>query len=128
LVHIGQHGVLTLRAGKGKEHEGMIVDCSVLSRMGLGITMMTSRYYRETYVETFSLKLPKSLGKRLQQAAKKRGQSKSEIARAALEQFLSNDADAAPGSLLQAMQPWIGCVAGPGDLSTNPKHMEGFGK
>ena len=33
------------------------------------------------------------------------------------------------GSMLQAMKEagaW-GCIEGPGDLSTNPKHMEGFG-
>jgi hypothetical protein len=79
-------------------------------------------------MRTFSLKLPSGLSRRLERAAKQRGQSKSEIARAALEQYLNGDVDAAPGSLLQALQPWIGCVAGPGDLSTNPKHMEGFGK
>jgi hypothetical protein len=31
-------------------------------------------------------------------------------------------------SFLDAAREFIGCVEGPGDLSTNPKYMEGYGK
>jgi hypothetical protein len=31
-------------------------------------------------------------------------------------------------SFLEAARDWIGCVEGPGDLSTNPKYMEGYGQ
>jgi len=31
-------------------------------------------------------------------------------------------------SFLDAAHEFIGCVEGPGDLSTNPKYMEGDGK
>lgn len=31
-------------------------------------------------------------------------------------------------SFLEAAREFIGCVEGPGDLSTNPKYMEGYGK
>jgi hypothetical protein len=79
-------------------------------------------------METVSLKLPRTLRAKLERAAKLRGQSKSQIVRAALEQFLNGAAAVPAGSLLEAVHPWIGCVEGPGDLSTNPKHMEGFGK
>jgi len=78
-------------------------------------------------METVSLKLPRTLRMKLNRAAKLLGQSKSQIVRTALEQFLNGTA-VPPGSLLEAVQPWIGCVEGPGDLSTNPKYMEGFGK
>lgn len=31
-------------------------------------------------------------------------------------------------SFLDAAREFIGCVEGPGDLSTNPNYMEGYGK
>ena len=78
-------------------------------------------------MRTISLKLPARLHAKLARTAKQRKQSKSDVARAALEHFL-NEADAVPPrSLHEALRPWIGCVAGPGDLSTNPKHMQDFG-
>jgi len=33
-----------------------------------------------------------------------------------------------PISFLEAASEFIGCLEGPGDLSTNPKYMEGFGE
>ncbi len=82
----------------------------------------------ETAVKTISLKLPAGLHARLERTAKQKNQSKSDVVRAALEQFLNGEGAIPPGSLVEACQPWIGCVAGPGDLSTNPKYMEDFGK
>ncbi|MBI3465118.1 MAG: ribbon-helix-helix protein, CopG family [Planctomycetes bacterium] len=79
-------------------------------------------------MKTISLKLPSGLSARLDRAAKRRGQTKSEIVRSALEQYLNGEHAVPPGSMLEAALPWIGCVEGPGDLSTNPKYMEGFGK
>jgi Arc/MetJ-type ribon-helix-helix transcriptional regulator len=79
-------------------------------------------------MKILSLKLPDRLRAKLDEVAKKRGESKSEVVRAALEQFLNGERPVTAGSLLEAVQPWIGCVEGPGDLSTNPKYMEGFGK
>ncbi len=79
-------------------------------------------------MKTISLKLPVGLHAKLERAAKHRKQTKSEVVRGALEQFLEADGAIPPGSLLEAVKPWIGCVAGPGDLSTNPKYMEDFGK
>lgn len=37
----------------------------------------------------------------------------------------SNDAEI---SFFEAAHEFIGCVEGPGDLSTNPKYMEGYGQ
>jgi metal-responsive CopG/Arc/MetJ family transcriptional regulator len=76
-------------------------------------------------MKTLSLKLPPSLSVRLERAAKQRGQSKSEVVRAALEQFLNGER---PLSALELAGDLVGCGEGPGDLSTNPKHMEGFGE
>jgi predicted DNA-binding protein len=76
-------------------------------------------------VKTISLKLPQSLSIKLERVAKKRGQSKSEIVREALEHFLSSER---PVSALELAGDLVGCGRGPGDLSTNPKYMEGFGE
>jgi hypothetical protein len=78
-------------------------------------------------VKTISLKLPAGLHTRLERAAKQRKQSKSQVVRAALEQLLRGEGGVPAGSLLEAAKPWIGCVAGPGDLSTNPKYLDDFG-
>jgi Arc/MetJ-type ribon-helix-helix transcriptional regulator len=79
-------------------------------------------------MKTISIKLPASLSVRLERAVRKRGKSKSEIVRAALELFLNGESNKRPASALEAAGPYVGCAEGPGDLSTNPKYMEGFGK
>jgi hypothetical protein len=82
-------------------------------------------------MKTISLKLPAALNARLDRAAKQAKQSKSNLVRAALEQFL-NGARPSPAkksvSALELAGDLAGCVEGPGDLSTNAKYMEGFGK
>jgi hypothetical protein len=79
-------------------------------------------------MKTMSLKIPIGLSAKLGRAARRRKQSKSEVVRAALEQFLNGEGAIPPGSALEAAKPWIGCARGPGDLSKNPKYMEDFGK
>jgi len=78
----------------------------------------------ELGMKTLSLKLPVHLSVKLERAAKQRRQSKSEIVRSALEQFLKGER---PMSALELAGDLVGCCEGPGDLSTNPKYMEGFG-
>ncbi len=82
-------------------------------------------------MKTLSLKLPSRLSARLERVAKKRGQTKSELVRTALEQFLdrrplTRKAPQADSALALAGELVGGC-AGPGDLSTNPAYLEGFG-
>jgi len=49
--------------------------------------------------------------------------------REALEQFFNGERTAQrPMSALELAGDLVGCVQGPGDLSTNPKYMEGFGE
>jgi hypothetical protein len=93
----------------------------VLRFVELGIT-------RRSEMKTLSLKLSQKLNSRLNRAAKERGQSKSEVVREALEQYLNGQQSVPAGSALEAFLPWVGCVDGPADLATNPKYMEGFGK
>jgi hypothetical protein len=79
-------------------------------------------------MKTISLKLREDLLRKLERAARRRGESKSAVVRAALEQYLNGTAAVRPGSALEAALPWVGCAEGPGDLSTNPNYMEGFGE
>lgn len=87
------------------------------------------RITERIHMNTISLKIPPKLHSQLTKAAKKRRQSKSEVVRAALEQYLNGQQTVPPGSMLEAFLPWVGCASGgPADLATNPKYMEGFGK
>jgi len=79
-------------------------------------------------MRTISLKLPDGLHAKLDQVARSRKQTKSEIVRDALEQMLNGARAARPVSALELAGDLVGCCEGPGDLSTNPKYMEGFGK
>jgi metal-responsive CopG/Arc/MetJ family transcriptional regulator len=80
-------------------------------------------------MKTISLKLSTGLHAKLDRAARQRGQSKSELVRAALEQFLNGSASVKqPPSALELAGDLVGCLDGLGDLSTNPKYMEDFGR
>ena len=79
-------------------------------------------------MKTLSVKLPEALAARLTATARKRGQSKSAVARAILDEYLSQGTAAAGVSCLDLVGDLVGCVEGPGDLSTNPRHMCGYGR
>jgi hypothetical protein len=80
-------------------------------------------------MKTISLKVREDLHRKLERAARQRGQSKSAVMRAALEQFLNGTRppERRP-SALELAGDLVGCAEGPGDLSTNPKYMEGYGE
>ena len=77
---------------------------------------------------TMSLKLEEDLSARLAAVARRRGESRSAVAREALRAYLDAAGKTASPSCLELMADLAGCVSGPGDLSTNPNHMEGYGK
>jgi predicted transcriptional regulator len=82
-------------------------------------------------MKAISLKLPETLHAKLEWAAKTSSASKSDIVRAALEEFLANGREPRVERTLSALElagDLVGCVEGPGDLSTNPKYVEEFGK
>ena len=80
-------------------------------------------------MKTMSLKLPAELHGQLERLSKQRGQSKSQVVRDALEQFFGNGRSADHAvSALELAGDLVGSCSGPGDLSTNKKYMEGFGK
>jgi hypothetical protein len=76
-------------------------------------------------MKTVSVKLPVPLAAWLNQQARELGRSKSALVRQALERQRSKPDK---GTCLDLMENLCGCVRGPRDLSTNPKHLEGFGQ
>ena len=80
-----------------------------------------------------TIRIPESLGQRLRHRSRMRGQPESALVREALETYLGQPAEARAAYDLAKEAGLIGCIGrGPGtpakDLSTNPRHFEGFGK
>jgi predicted DNA-binding protein len=80
-------------------------------------------------MNTISLKLPDSLLKRLEAAARARGTTKSSVVRQCLEQSLDARPSGDEVSCYDLAADLVGSLKGlPRDLATNPRHMEGFGQ
>lgn len=79
-------------------------------------------------MKTLTLKIPATLEVRLSALARRRKTSKSALAREALERFLTGNGTRRQESFSDRIRDLIGIVEGPGDLSTNKKYFEGFGK
>lgn len=77
-------------------------------------------------MKTISVKLPEPLANWLAQKASVSGRSQSEIVREALEKEKKNPRR--KKNWEDVIQGIGGGFAGPTDLSTNPKYMDGFGE
>ncbi|MGQ0506881.1 MAG: CopG family transcriptional regulator [Myxococcaceae bacterium] len=75
-------------------------------------------------LKTLTVKVPKSLSSRVARLAKSKGATQSEIIREALEAYTQSE----HASFATSAAEFCGVAEGPGDLSTNPRYMEGFGK
>ena len=73
---------------------------------------------------TMTVKLPAPLAARVASLAKRRKTSRSDVVRDAVESYASTRAR----SVLDPVRHLIGVGSGPGDLSTNPRHLRGYGK
>jgi hypothetical protein len=71
---------------------------------------------------TITVKLSKPEFAKLEATAAASRRTKSDIVRQALARSSRGSA-----SLLDALQPYIGKLSGPGDLSTNKSRMKGYG-
>ena len=93
--------------------------------------------------DRITIRVPQALGQRLRSRSRLKGQAESELVREALESYLGQSSGERPAYELAEEAGLIGCVRrgpgspGPGssaprspakDLSTNPRHFEGFGK
>lgn len=80
-------------------------------------------------MNTTSLKLSPILDRKLVALAKREGVSKSELLRRALMEYIERKTGKPAVSFYDVASDVIGSIdSGLGDLSTNPKYMEGFGK
>lgn len=80
-------------------------------------------------MDPVSFKLPPGLANALAAAARSRGISKSESIRSAIRDYLPSLQTPVWGSVLDAAGDLVGCLeARPPDLSSNKKHLRGFGQ
>jgi predicted transcriptional regulator len=98
---------------------GLQVHCGIASRSG--------EYYPAP-MTTISLKLPESVAERLEAEARARQKPKSALVREFIERGLNDANGKRRPSFHQLAKDKCGRFAGPRDLSTNPKYMEGFGE
>jgi predicted transcriptional regulator len=77
---------------------------------------------------TLTVKMPEMLSRRLRHEASERGMNRSALIRQSVEKMLDAADQPATGSCLSLAQDLAGCLDGPGDLATHPKHMKGFGQ
>ncbi len=85
---------------------------------------MTDGQYHEI-VKTITVKLPHVLATWLSRRATELGRSQSELVREALEQSRRGESSSTCHDLVADT---CGSIDGPSDLSTNRKHLTGFGE
>lgn len=80
-------------------------------------------------MKVLSLRVPKELDRKLSTVAKRRGMRKSDVVREALELYVGESREILKGSFLDLAGDLVGCVKdAPADLSSNPKHLDGYGR
>lgn len=78
--------------------------------------------------QRITVRIPAPLSVRLREQSRAKGQSPSDVVRAALEKYLRNEAKPRTAYDAAKAAGIIGCErGGPKDVSTNPKYFEGFG-
>jgi metal-responsive CopG/Arc/MetJ family transcriptional regulator len=79
--------------------------------------------------QRITIRIPERLGQRLSSRSRMQGQSESELVRQALENYLSQSQEERSAYEVAREAGLIGSVKrAPGDLSTNRRHFDGFGK
>lgn len=77
---------------------------------------------------TVTIKLSAAEHAKLKAMAARRRTSKSAVLREAFAQQSAAALAGTTGSLYDRIKHLAGSIKGPGDLSTNPRYMEGYGK
>jgi predicted DNA-binding protein len=80
--------------------------------------------YKYAMGETLTIRLDETTAKALEKEAWRTNRTKGQIVREALSAHLQGTSDSA----LDALAKYIGTIQKPADLSTNKRHLEGFGK
>lgn len=79
-------------------------------------------------MKILTVKVPETLDLKLAAVAAKRGESKSNLIRTAINSILKADETVTSNSCLDIAIDLVGSVEGPSDLSSNKKHLNGYGK
>jgi ribbon-helix-helix CopG family protein len=79
-------------------------------------------------MRSITVKLPEPLAARLRVTVRKRSSTQSAVVREALEAHLGPSSATGPGSGLDLVRDLVGSVSGPPDLSTNRRHLRGYGR
>jgi hypothetical protein len=80
-------------------------------------------------IKWFGMKLTPAQKDKIRTLAAHRGVSQKEAVMELVDEAVEDEAiDSQPGSFLEAAGDLIGNVEGPGDLSTNKKYMEDYGR
>ena len=79
-------------------------------------------------METISVKIAESLNRKLEAVARRRGTTKSAVLRESLERMLAAEGELTPGSCLDLASDLAGSLEAERDLSTNPRHLTGYGR
>ncbi len=80
-------------------------------------------------VKWFGMKLKPEEKKKIERLAERKGVSQKEAVMEAVNKEAEEEPIVAePGSFLDRNRDLFGAGKGPGDLSTNPKYMKGYGK
>jgi predicted DNA-binding protein len=79
-------------------------------------------------MHTMSVKIPHSLKLRMERESSRRGMSKSRLIRDALESAFGQDKQMPGATVFDLTKDLCGSVrGGPRDLSSNKKHLDGYG-
>jgi hypothetical protein len=90
--------------------------------------MKQSQQSLEEKMKTLSLELPDKVATRLGALAKRQNKTSADLAKALIEDFLGkHNGHHQKTTCGQLAGNLIGSLEGPGDLSYNKNHMEGFG-
>jgi hypothetical protein len=78
--------------------------------------------------DRITVRVPAILGTRIRERSRVKGQTPSDLVRIALESYLVEEISVGSAYELAEAAGLIGCVRrAPKDLSTNERHLEGFG-
>jgi len=81
-------------------------------------------------MSTLTIKISAAMDREIEQASLREQLTKSELVRRALAAYIARQAGS--GEFVSALEQagdLVGCFeGGPGDLATNPAHMDDFGK
>jgi len=105
----------------------LIPSASRLTIVSVGYDRTSCPIGRMT-IKTLSVKVPSRVDAALKRLAAERHQTKSSLAREAIEAVIDTKAKAGSRSCAALSADLAGCFEGPRDLSAHKRHMEGYGQ